>query len=88
MQHRQLKNAKAAVMSQPIQFDASFSFQQAALAATYHALCKTHGVAFAAYFIAECKDQVMSAAKTRLCGRSEAGLMQEANRLKVGCGLA
>ncbi|MYM26408.1 hypothetical protein GTP46_27645 [Duganella sp. FT135W] len=88
MQHRQLKNAKAAVMSQPIQLDASFSFQQAALAETYRALCKTHGVAFAVYFVDECKAQVMSAARTRLCGRSEAGLMQEVNRLKVGCGLA
>lgn len=75
-------------MTSPIQLDAAYNFQQAALAETYRALSQTHGEVFAAYFIDECRDQVLNAAKTRLCGYSEAGLLQEAKRIKFDGGLA
>jgi hypothetical protein len=69
-------------MSPPIFLDAAFSFQQAVLAEIYRALCHSHGEAFATYFMDECRDSVMQAARTRMCGQSEAGLLREAARLK------
>lgn len=71
-------------MTSPIQLDAAFTYQQAALAATYRTLCQTHGEAFAAYFFDEFKDQVIQAAKTRLCGRSEANVLAGAASLLAG----
>jgi hypothetical protein len=71
-------------MSLPIQLDPVFSYQQAALAETYRVLCQTHGETFAAYFLDECKGQVLRAAKTRMCGHSETWLSQETARLKRG----
>jgi hypothetical protein len=71
-------------MSVPIQLDPAFSYQQAALLRTYRTLRETHGEAFAAHFLDEYKDQVLLAAKSRMCGRSEADLLQEIARLKRG----
>lgn len=71
-------------MPLPIQLDPVFSYQQAALAETYRALCQTHGDMFAAYFVDECKELVLRAAKTRICGRSESWLLQETARLNRG----
>jgi plasmid stabilization system protein ParE len=71
-------------MSTPIQLDPVFSYQQAALLETYRVLCQTHGETFAAHFVDECKDEVLRAAKTRMCGRSEADLLQETTRLRRG----
>lgn len=68
-------------MSDFILLDAVFSFQKAVLAETYRALCHSHGEAFATYFIEECRESVMHAARTRMCGQSEAGLLREAARL-------
>lgn len=42
------------------------------------------GEASAAHFVDECKNHRLRAAKTRMCGRSEAGLLQETARLKRG----
>ncbi len=67
-----------------IQLDASFAYQQAALSATYRTLCQTHGEAFAGFFVSECREQVLQAAKTRLCGLSEAAVLRESERLKNG----
>lgn len=67
-----------------IQLDPVFSYQQAALAETYRALCQTHGDTFAANFVDECKAQVLMAARTRMCGRSETWLLQETARLNRG----
>lgn len=67
----------------PIQLDAAFSYQQAALAATHRELRQTHGEAFAAYFIDERKEQVLQAAKTRLCGLCEAAVQSETVRLRI-----
>jgi hypothetical protein len=71
-------------MSYPIQLDPVFSYQQAALAEIYRVLCETHGEKFANFFLDECKDQVLRAAMTHICGRSETGLWQETARLKRG----
>jgi hypothetical protein len=64
-----------------IQLDAAFAYQQAALTATYRELRQTHGEAFAAHFMDECKDQVLQAAKTRLCGLCEAGVIDATRHL-------
>lgn len=66
----------------PIQLDAAFAFQEAALTATYCELRHTHGEVFAAFFIDEWKDQVLQAAKTRLCGLCEAGVIAATRRLR------
>lgn len=68
--------------SSPIQLDTAFIFLQAALAETRRTLCRTHGEAFAAYFMDEHRDCVLKAAKTRLCGRSEPELRREVEHLK------
>lgn len=65
-----------------IQLDAAYAYQQAALAATYSELRHTHGKGFAAHFIDEFKDQVLRAAKTRLCGLSEAAVLDASHRLR------
>lgn len=66
----------------PIQLDAAFAYQQAAVSATYLSLRQTHGDAFAAHFIDERKDEVLQAAKTRLCGLCEAAVWSETLRLR------
>lgn len=71
-------------MPLPIQLDPVFSYQQAALAETYRALCQTHGETFVANFVDECKAQVLIAARTRMCARSETWLLQETTRLNRG----
>lgn len=71
-------------MPLPIQLDPVFSYQQAALAETYRALCQTHGKTFATYLVDEYKEQVLRAAKTRICGRGESWLSQETARLNRG----
>lgn len=69
-------------MKTPIQLDAAYAYQQAVLTVTRHTLCQTHGEAFAAHFIDEFKGQVLQAARTRLCGLSEAAVWSEALRLR------
>jgi hypothetical protein len=66
----------------PIQLDAAFSFQQAAVHAVSTALATTHGDDFAAAFIAEHLQDILRAARTRLCGSSEAAAKADADRLE------
>jgi hypothetical protein len=56
-------------MPLPIQLDPVFSYQQAALAETYRALCQTHGKTFATYFVDEYKEQLLRAANNRCADR-------------------
>nr|WP_315256594.1 hypothetical protein [uncultured Duganella sp.] len=65
----------------PIQLDASFAYQQAAMHAIHRALIMTHGSAFADAFIHEHHQAVTKAARTRVCGRSEAAVASEAQHL-------
>lgn len=65
-----------------IQLDAAFIYQRAAVTATYRELRRTHGEAFAAHFIDEFQDHVLQAAKTRLCGLSEAAVLDGSHRLR------
>jgi hypothetical protein len=66
---------------QPIQLDAAFGFQRAAVHAVRTALATTHGDDFAAAFIAEHRQEILRAARTRLCGSSEAAVKADADRL-------
>lgn len=75
-------NRRATARSAPIQLDAAFTYQQAALAETHRALSQAHGVAFANFFIAEYREYVLRAARTRMCGMSEANLLRDVGHLK------
>lgn len=65
-----------------IQLDAVLAYLQAATGKTYRSFCLTHGKAFAQHFVDEYREQVMNAARMRLCGHSEDWLLSELARLK------
>jgi hypothetical protein len=66
----------------PLQLDAAFTYVRGALTATYRELSQTHGEAFAAFFLSEYMDQVLQAAKTRLCGLAEVTVVDATRRLR------
>jgi hypothetical protein len=65
----------------PIRLDAAFGYQQAAIHAVRSMLGSTHGSAFAAAFVVEHRQDILRAARTRLCGSSELAVAAEAIRL-------
>ena len=66
--------------SSPIIIDTN-SYQRAALVAVRHALTQSHGSSFATEFVREHRLAIYGAARTRVCGRSDAFLFQDGKRL-------
>jgi hypothetical protein len=65
----------------PIQLDAAIVYRQAAIRAIQRALSETHGDAFADAFLYEYHHAVAKAARTRLCGLCEAGVIDATRHL-------
>ncbi|WP_348694648.1 hypothetical protein [Duganella fentianensis] len=70
-------------MSKPIQLDAAFCYQQAVIEEVRRALRRTHGDVFTIHYLAEFRGEILHAVKTRICGRREAWLEQETERIKL-----
>lgn len=64
----------------PILIDLS-PYQREAVSAVKSALTESHGSAFALEFIRLHRSAIYSAARTRVCGRSEAFILQDGQRL-------
>lgn len=66
--------------SSPIIIDTN-SYQRAALIAVRHALTQSHGSSFAAEFVRQHRLAIYSAARIQVCGRSDAFILQDGQRL-------
>lgn len=67
--------------SDPIQLDPVYRHHKSAIDAVRRALTSSHGLDFAMAFVDEHRASIINASRTRLCGRSEAAAVSQAQNL-------
>jgi hypothetical protein len=69
-----------------IKLDAAYCYQRAATIAVQRSLMASHGPEFAQWFTTEHSGSIARAARTGLCGRTEAAVFSLASRLRARAG--